>query len=80
MHVHENLDCLYLLNKYKPNTQKFDVFLIKLYFMNEKFNKNAKVEQLTKMLGRGVHLIVILPLECSWWWSTRSTGFPYTDV
>ena len=30
-----------------------------LYFMNEKFNKNAKVEKLTKKVGRGVRLIVI---------------------
>ena len=30
-----------------------------LYFMNEKFDKNAKVEKLTKKLGRGVRLIVI---------------------
>ena len=29
--------------------------------MNEKFNKNAKVEKLTKKLGRGVRLIVIGP-------------------
>ena len=35
-----------------------------LYFIKEKFNKNAKVEQLTKMLGRGIRLIVILPFEC----------------
>ena len=27
--------------------------------MNEKFNKNAKVEKLTKKMGRGVRLIVI---------------------
>ena len=32
-----------------------------LYFMNEKFNKNAKVEKLTKKVGRGVRLIVIGP-------------------
>ena len=29
--------------------------------MNEKFNKNAKVEKLTKKVGRGVRLIVIGP-------------------
>ena len=29
--------------------------------MNEKFNKNAKVEKMTKKVGRGVHLIVIGP-------------------
>ena len=29
--------------------------------MNEKFNKNAKVEKFTKKLGRGVRLIVIGP-------------------
>ena len=34
-----------------------------LYFMNEKFNKNAKVEKLTKKVGRGVRLIVIGPLS-----------------
>ena len=32
------------------------------YFMNEKSNKNAKVENFTTMLGRGVRLIVIDPL------------------
>ena len=31
--------------------------------MNEKFNKNAKVEKLTKKLGRGVRQIVIGPLK-----------------
>ena len=30
--------------------------------MNEKFNKNAKVEKLTKKVGRCVRLIVIGPL------------------
>ena len=29
--------------------------------MNEKFNKNAKSEKLTKKVGRGVRLIVIGP-------------------
>ena len=29
--------------------------------MNEKFNKNAKVEKFTTMLGRAVRLIVIDP-------------------
>ena len=33
-----------------------------LYFINKKFNKNAKVEKLTKKLGKGVRLIVIGPL------------------
>ena len=31
------------------------------YSMNEKFNKDAKVDKLTKKLGRGVRLIVIGP-------------------
>ena len=31
--------------------------------MNEKFNKNAKVEKLTKKVGRGVRLIVIGPFD-----------------
>ena len=31
--------------------------------MNEKFNKNAKVEKLTKKVGRGVRLIVIGPYD-----------------
>ena len=31
--------------------------------MNEKFNKNAKVEKLTTMLGIAVRLIVIDPLK-----------------
>ena len=34
-----------------------------LYFMNEKINKNAKVENFTIMLGRGVRLIVIDPFS-----------------
>ena len=33
------------------------------YFMNEKFNKNAKVEKFTTMLGIAVRLIVIDPLH-----------------
>ena len=33
--------------------------------MNEKFNKNAKVEKLTKKVGRGVRLIVIGPFVSS---------------
>ena len=33
--------------------------------MNEKINKNAKVEKLTKKVGRGVRLIVIGPFGCS---------------
>ena len=56
---HKKLENLYLLYKYIADTQK--TFF--LYFMKEKFNKNAKVEQLTKMLGRGIRLIVILPFE-----------------
>ena len=32
--------------------------LMFLYIVNEKFNKNAKVEKLTKKLERGVCLIV----------------------
>ena len=31
--------------------------------MNEKLNKNAKVEKLSKKVGRGVRLIVIGPLK-----------------
>ena len=34
--------------------------------MNEKFNKNAKVEKLTKKVGRGVRLIVIGPFSTDW--------------
>ena len=33
-----------------------------MYFMNEKFNKNAEVEKFTTMLGIAVRLIVIDPL------------------
>ena len=33
-----------------------------LYFMIEKFNKNAKIEKFTNMLGIAVRLIVIDPL------------------
>ena len=32
--------------------------------MNEKFNKNAKVEKITNMLGIAVRLIVIDPFIC----------------
>ena len=32
-----------------------------MYFMNEKFNKNAEVEKFTTMLGIAVRLIVIDP-------------------
>ena len=39
--------------------------------MNEKFNKNAKVEKFTTMLGLAVRLIVIDPLEY------QSSGFLY---
>ena len=42
-----------------------------LYFINEKFNKNAKVEKLTKKLGRGVRLVVIGP-----WWC-REEGWSF---
>ena len=35
--------------------------------MNEKFNKNMKVEKLTKRVGRGVRLIVIGPLIIIKW-------------
>ena len=31
--------------------------------MNENFNKNAKVEKLTKKMGKGVRLIVIGPFK-----------------
>ena len=41
--------------------------------MNEKFNKNAKDEKLTKKLGRGVHLIVIGPLNTVRWKSLNNT-------
>ena len=34
-----------------------------LYFINQKFNKNAKVEKLTKKLGKSVRLIVKGPLR-----------------
>ena len=33
--------------------------------MNEKINKNAKVEKLTKKVGKGVRLIVIGPFSKS---------------
>ena len=61
---HKNLDYWYLLYKYGPDTQNFNVFL---NFMNEKFNKNAKVEKFTNMLGIAVRLIVIDPsVTLSW--------------
>ena len=34
-----------------------------MYFMNEKFNKNAEVEKITTMLGIAVRLIVIDPYD-----------------
>ena len=39
--------------------------------MNEKVNENAKVKQLTNILGTGVRLIVILPMSSrvSQWYS-----------
>ena len=58
---HKNLDYWYLLCKYSPESLKLWCFL---YFMNEKFNKNAKVEKLTKKVGRGVRLIVIGLSSC----------------
>ena len=45
-----------------PNTQNW----CSLYFMIEKFYRYEKVEQLTKMLGRDVRLIITLPF----WWSS----------
>ena len=44
----------------QPRSLKLWCFL---FFMNEKFNKNAKVEKLTKKVERGVRLIVIGHLE-----------------
>ena len=44
----------------QPRSLKLWCFL---YFMNEKFNKNAKVEKLTKKVGRGVRLIIIGPFQ-----------------
>ena len=38
--------------------------------MNEKFNKTAKVEKLTKKVGRGVRLIVIGPFLFSFFHKT----------
>ena len=40
------------------NTARYLKLLWFLYFINEKFNKNAKVEKLTKKLGTSVRLIV----------------------
>ena len=40
-----------------------------LYFINENLNKNAKVEKLTKKLGRSVRLIVIVPLTLILIWT-----------
>ena len=61
----KNLDYWYLFNKYRPKTQNFVVFF---YSMDEKFNKNAKVEQLIKMLlslEEEKDLIVKDPLKCN---------------
>ena len=35
-----------------------------LHFMNQKFNKNAKVKKFTNMLGIAVRLIIIDSLDC----------------
>ena len=40
--------------------------------MNEKFNKNVKVEKFTNMLGIAVHLIVIDPY--------RKLNLPYINL
>ena len=45
---HKNFDNLYFSNKYNLQTKNFN--LIFLYSMNKKGNKNARVEQLIKML------------------------------
>ena len=37
--------------------------------MNEKFNKNAKVEQITKMLGRVSVLLLYFLSTCEWWYT-----------
>ena len=46
------------------------------YFINEKFNKNAKVEKLTKQLGRSVRLIVKCPyrMNKTCLWNTDAPG------
>ena len=75
----KKLKSLYILTKKCPDRHKISIidiliFVIQiysrypklwcfLYFMNEKLNKNANVEQLTKMPRRSVRLIVILPLR-----------------
>ena len=45
------------------NTAPIPKTLMFFYFMNEKFNKNVKVEKLTKKVGRGLRLIVIGPCQ-----------------
>ena len=53
---HKNLDKWYLLYKYGPDTQNFNVFFTSWM---KKIDNNAKVEKLNIMLGIAVRLIVI---------------------
>ena len=48
--------------------------------MNEKFNKNAKVEKFTSMLGIAVRLIVIGPLMITYQLEIFPTNCPYNSV
>ena len=43
-------------------------------------NKNAKVEKITKKLGRGVHLIVIGPLYLSYRYDSSNWLGPLQDM
>ena len=52
-----------IIDIYYANTAPIPKTLKFFYCMDEKFNKNAKVERLTKKVGRGVRLIVIGPLR-----------------
>ena len=53
---HKHIDKWYLLNKYGPDNQNFNVFFTSWM---KKINKNVKVDKFTIMLGIAVRLIVI---------------------
>ena len=54
-----------IIDIFCANTARYLKLWWFLYFINEKLNKNAKVEKLTTKLGRGVGLIVIGPFMTS---------------
>ena len=51
-----------IIDFFFTNMARYTKLYCFIYFMNEKFNKNAKVDKFTTMLGIAVRLIVIDPL------------------